>query len=149
MGVPFLVRSTVWAQGNSLAEHFGLNAPSLQRDIDALRDLYQLNRDRPTIQIKRQLWEDLLRRALGEVARTPGQMDELFVRHSYLTAVIGMVVQASFGIDLRAKPDRGQPSSPAVCSSSTRRKAPPPFTQGRPSTSPPDGAARTRSPGRT
>ena len=29
-------------------------------------------------------------------------MDELFVRHSYLTAVIGMVVQASFGIDLRA-----------------------------------------------
>ena len=87
---------------NSLAEHFGLNAPSLQRDIDALRDLYQLNRDRPTIQIKRQLWEDLLRTALGEVARTPGQMDELFVRHSYLTAVIGMVVQASFGIDLRA-----------------------------------------------
>ena len=87
---------------SSLAEHFGLNAPSLQRDIDALRDLYQLNRDRPTIQIKRQLWEDLLRTALGEVARTPGQMDELFVRHSYLTAVIGMVVQASFGIDLRA-----------------------------------------------
>ena len=87
---------------SSLAEHFGPNAPTLQRDIDALRDLYQLNKNRPTIQIKRQLWEDLLRTALGEVARTPGQMDELFVRHSYLTAVIGMVVQASFGIDLRA-----------------------------------------------
>ena len=87
---------------SSLAEHFGPNAPALQRDIDALRDLYQLNKVRPTIQIKRQLWEDLLRTALGEVARTPSQMDELFVRHSYLTAVIGMVVQASFGIDLRA-----------------------------------------------
>ena len=87
---------------SSLAEHFGPNAPALQRDIDALRELYQLNKDRPTIQIKRQLWEDLLRTALGEVARTPGQMDELFVRHTYLTAVIGMVVQASFRIDLRA-----------------------------------------------
>ena len=50
---------------SSLAEHFGPNAPALQRDIDALRDLYQFNRDRPTIQIKRQLWEDLLRTALG------------------------------------------------------------------------------------
>ena len=29
-------------------------------------------------------------------------MDDLFVRHTYLTAVIGMVVQASFGLDIRA-----------------------------------------------
>ena len=29
-------------------------------------------------------------------------MDDLFVRHTYLTAIIGMVVQASFGIDIRA-----------------------------------------------
>ena len=28
-------------------------------------------------------------------------MDDLFIRHTYLTAVIGMVVQASFGIDIR------------------------------------------------
>ena len=28
-------------------------------------------------------------------------MDDLFVRHTYLSAVIGMVVQASFGIDIR------------------------------------------------
>ena len=89
----------------SLEDHFSPNSPALQRDIDALRDLYQLNKHRPTIQIKRQLWEDLLRTALGEVAQTPGQMDELFVRHTYLTAVIGMVVQASFGIDLRAMAD--------------------------------------------
>ena len=27
-------------------------------------------------------------------------MDDLFVRHTYLTAVIGMVVQASFGSDI-------------------------------------------------
>ena len=98
----FTALENIPADRSSLAKYFGPNAPALQRDIDTLRDLYQLNRERPTIQIKRQLWEDLLRTALGEVARTPGQMDELFVRHSYLTAVIGMVVQASFGIDLRA-----------------------------------------------
>ena len=34
------------------------------------------------------------------MASTPDQMDDLFVRHTYLTAVIGMVVQASFGIDV-------------------------------------------------
>ena len=30
------------------------------------------------------------------------EMDDLFVRHTYLSAVIGMVVQASFGIDIRS-----------------------------------------------
>ena len=34
------------------------------------------------------------------MASTPDQMDDLFVRHTYLTAVIGMVVQASFRIDV-------------------------------------------------
>ena len=31
----------------------------------------------------------------------PEEMDDLFVRHTYLGAVIGMMVQASFGIDIR------------------------------------------------
>ena len=77
--------------------------------------------------MKRRLWYDLLRTALGELAFStegmergvmtqtemtqtettrPGreyteEMDDLFVRHTYLGAVIGMVVQASFGIDIR------------------------------------------------
>ena len=98
----FTAQYNIPTDRESLKKHFGPNAPTIQRDIDALQDLYQLNRDRPTIQVKRLLWQDLLRTALGEVAHTPAQMDELFVRHSYLTAIIGMVVQASFGMDLRA-----------------------------------------------
>ena len=65
------------------------------------------------------MWYDLLRTALGEIAYTtegmsaeaqaglakvgvgPEEMDDLFIRHTYLSAVIGMVVQASFGIDIR------------------------------------------------
>ena len=51
--------------------------------------------------MKRRLWENLLRAALGEIAREPEELDHLFIRHTYLSLVIGMAVQASFGIDLR------------------------------------------------
>ena len=99
--------------------HFGPESPSYQRDIAALKALYQENADLETIRVKRRLWYDLLRTALGEIAYTPEgksaeaqarlakagvgpeEMDDLFVRHTYLGAVIGMVVQASFGIDIR------------------------------------------------
>ena len=99
--------------------HFGPGSPSYQRDIAALKNLYQENAELETIKVKRRLWYDLLRTALGEIAYTTEgmdeeaqarlaavgvgaeEMDDLFVRHTYLGAVIGMVVQASFGIDIR------------------------------------------------
>ena len=102
-----------------IAEHFGPASPSYQRDIAALKALYQESAGLETILVKRRLWYDLLRTALGEIAySTEGmseeaqarlaavgvgdeEMDDLFVRHTYLGAVIGMVVQASFGIDIR------------------------------------------------
>ena len=97
---------------NGIAEHFGPNSPSYQRDIAALKSLYQTHAELETIRVKRRLWYDLLRTALGEVAystegmRHPvhedtAEMDDLFVRHTYLSAVTGMVVQASFGIGIR------------------------------------------------
>ena len=85
----------------SISAHFGLDSPSYQRDIDALRKLHRDNVHLETIQIKRRLWHDLLRTALGEIAFGAEEMDDLFVRHTYLSAVIGMVVQASFGGDIR------------------------------------------------
>ena len=92
--------------------HFGPESPSYQRDIAALKSLYQEHAELETIRVKRRLWYDLLRTALGEIAYTTEgmdsplyhnteEMDDLFVRHTYLSAVIGMVVQASFGIDIR------------------------------------------------
>ncbi len=103
----------------SIAGHFGPDSPSYRRDIDALKTLYRENAGLETIRVKRRLWYDLLRTALGEIAYSPEgksdesraalekagvgpeEMDDLFVRHTYLSAVIGMVVQASFGIDIR------------------------------------------------
>ena len=86
---------------SSLRQHFGPLSPHYERDIAALRRLYDQHKDGETIRVKRHLWHDLLRAALGEVAQERVQQDDLFVRHTYLTAVIGMVVQATFGIDLR------------------------------------------------
>ena len=97
---------------DSIAEHFGPDSPAYQRDISTLRALYRENAAIETIRVKRRLWYDLLRTALGEVAFTTEgmdapvlenteEMDDLFVRHTYLSTVIGMVVQASFGIDIR------------------------------------------------
>ena len=102
-----------------IREQFGPGSPSYRRDIAALKTLYQENVERETIRVKRRLWFDLLRTALGEIAYSPEgmseesrarlekvgvgteEMDDLFVRHTYLGAVIGMVVQASLGIDIR------------------------------------------------
>ena len=84
----------------TITERFGPNSPSYQRDIAALKALYDQYANSNTIKVKRQLWQNLLTAALGEIASTSSQLDDLFVRHTYLSAVIGMVVQASFGIDI-------------------------------------------------
>ena len=84
----------------SVGESFGPGSPHYDRDITRLRRLYVRNADMETIKVKRRLWRDLLRAALGEAAGTSQDADDLFIRHTYLTTVIGMVVQASFGIDI-------------------------------------------------
>ena len=81
--------------------HFGINSPRYLQDIDTLRALYQQAKDDSSLTVKRRLWQDLLRTALGEIAQNDTAMDDLFIRHTYLTTVIGIVVQASFGIDVR------------------------------------------------
>ena len=88
-------------RGN-IEKHLGPDSPSYHRDIDTLRNLFAESAHYETIKVKRRLWYDLLRAALGEIAGDDAQMDDLFVRHTYLTAVVVMVVQASFGIHIRA-----------------------------------------------
>ena len=85
----------------SVEQYLGPASPAYQRDVDALSALYANAAAYETVRVKRRLWENLLRAALGEIARTPAELDHLFIRHTYLSLVIGMAVQASFGIDLR------------------------------------------------
>ena len=86
---------------DTIQRRFGPGSPSYERDIAGIRTLYRRYADSSTVRVKRRLWHDLLRTALGEIASDGERLDDLFVRHTYLTAVIGMVVQASFGIDIR------------------------------------------------
>ena len=85
----------------SIGNHFGPDSAVYERDIAELKALYGQCADFDTIKVKRRLWQDLLMAALGEIAGTPAELDDLFVRHTYLSAVIGMAVQASFGNDIR------------------------------------------------
>ncbi len=84
----------------NLQREFGDARRESNQDFATLTALYKRNGGLDTIRVKRRLWEDLLRAALGEVAGTPDELDDLFIRHTYLSAVIGMAVQASFGINL-------------------------------------------------
>ena len=84
----------------SAADHFGPDSPRYRKDIARLSELYARNKDSETIRVKVRLWGDLLRAALGEAVGETEDIDDLFVRHTYLSMVVGMVVQASFGIDI-------------------------------------------------
>ena len=85
----------------NVEQYLGPDSPAYQRDVDALTRLYAAASEYETVRVKRRLWENLLRAALGEIAQQPDELDHLFIRHTYLSLVIGMAVQASFGIDLR------------------------------------------------
>ena len=84
----------------SAGEHFGPDSPRYRKDIARLSELYARNKHSETIRVKVRLWGDLLRAALGEAVGETEDIDDLFVRHTYLSMVVGMVVQASFGIDI-------------------------------------------------
>ena len=92
---------SISADRDNVEKYLGPGSPAYQRDVDTLTRLYANAAEYETIKVKRRLWENLLRAALGEIAREPAELDHLFIRHTYLSLVIGMAVQASFGIDLR------------------------------------------------
>ena len=70
-------------------------------NLQAIGILYEQYRLQPTVRVKRELWELLLGAALGEIRGV--NLDGLFVRHTYLVAVIGMITQAAFGLDLHER----------------------------------------------
>ena len=72
--------------------------PSYDRHIAAITGLYHQNKDLTTVTVKQELWETLLGVALGEIDGV--DIDDLFVRHTYLTTVVGMITQAVFGLDI-------------------------------------------------
>ena len=74
--------------------------PRFDRAFDDLRALYDPHREEPTVIVKRDLWHDMLAAALGIAFAEETDIDDLFLRHTYLSAVVGMAVQSAFDIDI-------------------------------------------------
>ncbi|MYH42398.1 MAG: N-6 DNA methylase [Acidimicrobiaceae bacterium] len=84
---------------DALVAAFGASARA-RGHMAALQAIYDANRGSPTVAVKRELWQTLLAVALGEAVNAEAGLDELFVRHTYLSTVVALAVQAAFGVSL-------------------------------------------------
>ena len=84
-----------------LTKHLGIDSDLLKSATALLQDAHHANRDNPTIAVKRKLWQDLLEVALGQNSTgDPDTADWLYIRHTYLTSLLAIILQAHFGIDV-------------------------------------------------
>ena len=85
----------------NLTKYFGNDSAVFKTATALLSAAHGANRDDPTVEVKRKLWKDLLQVALGdEKANDLTASDWLFVRHTYLTCLIALIVQNNFNIDV-------------------------------------------------
>ena len=85
----------------NLIAHFGQDSAVFRTATALLAEAHRQNRDRPTIAVKRKLWRELLQVAIGQNSVDDSEShDWLYVRHTYLTALVGLIVQAHFQIDI-------------------------------------------------
>ena len=86
---------------DTLTKHLAAGSDLLNQATALLKDAHDANRDNPTVAVKRKLWQDLLEVALGQDSTgDPDTADWLFIRHTYLTTLIALILQAHFGIDI-------------------------------------------------
>ena len=85
----------------NLLAYFGPDSNVFKTATALLTEAHRENRDSPTVAVKRKLWRELLQVAIGQNAVDDSPVhDWLYVRHTYLTALVGVIVQAHFGIDV-------------------------------------------------
>ena len=78
----------------NLERYFGNSSDAFLAGNLLLKEAYEEHRDNPTVAVKRRLWQDLLQVALGKDAATAGdESDWLFIRHTYITSLIAVIMQ--------------------------------------------------------
>ena len=78
----------------NLERQFGSESDAFLAGNLLLKEAYEAHRDDPTVAVKRRLWQDLLQVALGKDAATAGdESDWLFIRHTYITSLIAVIMQ--------------------------------------------------------
>ena len=84
-----------------LTRYFGIDSDVFRTANTLLTDAHSANRDNPTVAVKRKLWQELLQVALGQDSlKDDASNDWLYIRHTYLTTLVSLIVQAHFGIDV-------------------------------------------------
>ena len=90
----------------NLKRFFGTDSDVFRAANTMLMDAHQEHRDNPTVAVKRKLWQELLQVALGQnSANDDPEKDWLFIRHTYLSTLVSIIVQAHFGIDIEGCAD--------------------------------------------
>ena len=78
----------------NLERQFGNDSDAFHAGNLLLKEAYEAHRDDPTVAVKRKLWLDLLQVALGkDAAKDDGESDWLFIRHTYITSLIAVIMQ--------------------------------------------------------
>ena len=78
----------------NLKRYFGSESAAFLAGNLLLKEAYEAHRDDATVAVKRRLWQDLLQVALGKDAATAGdESDWLFIRHTYITSLIAVIMQ--------------------------------------------------------
>ena len=78
----------------NLERLFGINSDAFRASNLLLKEAYEARHDDPTVGVKRRVWQDLLQVALGKDAATAGdESDWLFIRHTYITSLIAVIMQ--------------------------------------------------------
>ena len=87
---------------NTVGTEFGPASPVFATHIELIRRLFEQHGEDRTVAIKYDLWQELLEVALGEIvgAGATESLHSLFVRHTYLVTMIGMITQATYGVDI-------------------------------------------------
>ena len=91
---------------DNLLRYFGQESDFFKTVTALLEQTHRENRDAPTVAVKRKLWRELLQVAIGQNSVDDSEShDWLYVRHTYLTALVGVIVQAHFDIDVARHAD--------------------------------------------
>ena len=86
---------------DNLLRYFGQESDFFKTATALLYEAHRQNRDHPTVAVKRKLWRELLQVAIGQNAVDDSpEYDWLYVRHTYLTSLVGVIVQAHFETDV-------------------------------------------------
>ena len=93
-GVISAAAENISPTAENLQRLFGSGSDIFRASNILLMEAYEAHRSDPTVAVKRRLWQDLLQVALGKDGAAAGdESDWLFIRHTYITSLIAVIMQ--------------------------------------------------------